>query len=231
MGYVLIAVGIALIVFGGVVLLRYSDRPGATVKWLGTMEMSSAGAGLPLIGLGVVCLVLAIVPNPIRGSSDTSKDAADETAVEEVEPSADTSVRPGVARTVVDACFAPVIGSLPEDRVGRVEVGMREMDVIRPDQSRDEPFGVILTENGEGIGAIRFRRYAGSNSSEDLYKVEAIVDSSCQPVSRLRNVSRGGDPRALVNWDVLGMRLGDHEYQLRIGGETGIGVGPFTRMP
>jgi hypothetical protein len=49
---VLLAVGTALVVFGSLVLLRFPDRPGGRLAWRG-MEVGSAGAGLPLIALGV----------------------------------------------------------------------------------------------------------------------------------------------------------------------------------
>jgi len=48
-----------LIVFGGFVLLRFSDRPGGEFEFHG-MKIHSVGAGLPLIVLGVVAVVLAV---------------------------------------------------------------------------------------------------------------------------------------------------------------------------
>jgi hypothetical protein len=40
----LIAVGIAVAVFGALVLLRFPDRPGGKIAWQG-LEVSSVGAG------------------------------------------------------------------------------------------------------------------------------------------------------------------------------------------
>ena len=107
---------------------------------------------------------------------------------------------------------------------------MRELEVIGQHQPLESPFGIIFTENGQQIGAIRLRLYRAGSSTADLYKIEAIVDAACAPVEQLRNVSRGGNPRELVNWDTVRMRLGEHEYELRIGGEAGISVGRFTRV-
>ena len=57
---VLLVVGLALIVFGAFVLIRMPLRPGGTIKtkWF---EVSSVGAGLPLIVLGVAAIVVARV--------------------------------------------------------------------------------------------------------------------------------------------------------------------------
>jgi hypothetical protein len=226
---ILLALGLGLIAFGAIVLLRYSDRPGGTVKWLG-LELSSAGAGLPLIALGIGCIVLVVLRGPAASADRTPRDAGASGAA-----SGDSGQRaaavPGdsAARAASSDCLEALFASLPRDRVATVEAGMRALQVIGPHQLLDSPFGVVLTENGERIGAIRLRLYRGTNASADLYKVEAIVDAACQPVQELRNASRGGNPRELVNWDTLRMRLGGHDYEMRIGGEGDIGVGHFHR--
>ena len=53
--FVLLIVGILLLLFGGVVLLKFPNKPGGRIA-MGTLEISSVGAGLPLIVLGVICL-------------------------------------------------------------------------------------------------------------------------------------------------------------------------------
>ena len=50
--------GAALAVFGAVVLIRFPDRPGGRIAWRG-LEISSTGAGLPIVVIGVGCLLLA----------------------------------------------------------------------------------------------------------------------------------------------------------------------------
>lgn len=65
---VLLIVGVALVLFGGFVLIRMPTRPGGTIKtkWF---EVSSVGAGLPLIVLGVAAIVASQV-NPFSGDGD-----------------------------------------------------------------------------------------------------------------------------------------------------------------
>ena len=218
MHLILVAVGIALIVFGAVVLLRFSDRPGGSIKWLG-MEMSSTGAGLPLVGLGVGCILFAVM-SPSGAS--------------EVPTAENESVSPAGGRTqlaqgaVPEDCFAAAIESIAADRVKTIEMGMRDVVVLRPDQAPEQPFGIILTENGQTIGSLRVRLFRLGNTSDDLYRIEELIDSSCKPVEPLSN-SRGGPPRDLINWDTVRMKLGDYQYLLRIGGEGGVEVGEFTK--
>jgi hypothetical protein len=204
----LLVLGGALVVFGAVVLLRYSDRPGGTLKWQG-VEVSSSGAGLPLIALGIGCVVLAVVRRP----------------------AAPTDVTPPVsAATAGDSSECLKIRALPADRVDTVEAGMRDLELIGAHESLAPPFGIVLTDGGRPVGTLRVRRFAGSSSASDLYRIEAVVDAACRPVRALRNTSRGGDPRELVNWDTVRLQLGGRAYDLRIGGEGAIGVGRFARV-
>ena len=55
---VLTASGILIAVFGAVVLIKFPDRPGGRIAWRG-LEISSTGAGLPIIVLGIGFLMLA----------------------------------------------------------------------------------------------------------------------------------------------------------------------------
>ena len=72
---VLVVVGIALIVLGAVVLVWKPLLPGGTIKakWF---EVSSVGAGLPLIVLGVATIVIGVVdPFDRDGGEDDEPEA------------------------------------------------------------------------------------------------------------------------------------------------------------
>ena len=60
---VLLGLGIAVAVFGAFVLVRFPERPGGTISWKG-LNISSKGAGLPLIALGVAAAAFAVVRGP-----------------------------------------------------------------------------------------------------------------------------------------------------------------------
>ncbi len=56
----LLVVGLALVGFGALMLLILPDRPGGKVAWHG-FEVSSIGAGLPLIVTGVIAVAISAV--------------------------------------------------------------------------------------------------------------------------------------------------------------------------
>lgn len=212
----LLLLGVALVAFGALVLLKYSDRPGGTIKWLGA-EVSSKGAGLPLIALGVGCIGFAAVRFPLASPGpDPIIPPPPETSATR-RPDSDTS------------CVAALLSGVPRDRIHTVEVGMGDVEIIGSHQKLDAPFVLLLTENGQRIGALRLRLYQASNSA--VYKIEQAIDAGCANVEEMRNTSRGGNPRELLNWDTLRETLGAHQYDLRIGGDGNINVGYFTRIP
>jgi hypothetical protein len=74
----LTVLGFLLVVVGVFVLVRYSKAPGGTIKFVG-LEVSSGGAGLPLIALGIGCvLVAANVKTPGKPGDAGSTSAARE---------------------------------------------------------------------------------------------------------------------------------------------------------
>lgn len=207
----LLALGVILIVFGAVILLRYSDRPGGTIKWMGA-EVSSTGAGLPLIALGVACVIFGV----------KAYTPVDDHTKPKPEP-------PSIAVTTNDSCLVGLLDSIPPERIGTFEVG-GQGEVVGAHVAVKSPFALLLTENGKRIGALRLALYAAKNHADDVYKIERSVDARCIEVTDIQNVSRGGDPRRLINFDTMGETLPSGRYQLRIGGEGGIYVSEFVRI-
>jgi hypothetical protein len=58
--YVLLVIGIVLVIFGGLVLVKFPDKPGARIHWRG-VEIRSTSAGLPLIVLGLMTMALMAI--------------------------------------------------------------------------------------------------------------------------------------------------------------------------
>jgi hypothetical protein len=76
----LLLIGLGVVILGAVVLLVFPNRPGGTIRLPGGGEVNSAGAGLPLIVVGVVAVGYAAthrsvpplpgpVPVPVASSS------------------------------------------------------------------------------------------------------------------------------------------------------------------
>ncbi len=64
---ILVIVGVAIVVLGAFILLLFPDRPGGRIAWQGA-EVSSIGAGLPLIVVGIAAI--AIGGNGVIGGGD-----------------------------------------------------------------------------------------------------------------------------------------------------------------
>ena len=88
---------------------------------------------------------------------------------------------------------------------------------------------IKLTDNHVVIGALRFRFHRVG----DYFDIEEVLDSKCQAVEGLRNLSRqspvdgNNKPK---NWDTLQIPLGAHEYSLRLGCYAGICNAVFRKL-
>ena len=205
--FTVMVVGLGLVIFGALVLLKFPNRPGGKIGWNG-VEISSVGAGLPLIFLGVVCIVI----------SNTSIPAEFDIWNREPESNGQTS-------SGSDDCFEYFQG-MPKDRVKTLEEGAQDVQLIGPHQSKDEAIAIKFTENNQPIGAIKFYFYSNNN----MFKVETVVDSNCQPIEEYSNIDRGGDKHVLQNWDTLQIRFEDSTYELCLGYDAGMIDTNFRRV-
>lgn len=215
---VLLIAGVALLVFGAFVLLRFPDRPGGTIAWHG-VEVSSVGGGLPLVVLGVVAIAIATLRGPDEtagtgGTAGATGPAAQTVAPSTPEPPTDAS------------CFDRYFANIPNDRVVDLEEGAQDIDVIGPGQSKQGTVGIRLDALGRPIGAFRFQFFPGSG---DVFKIETVVDSQCRETEEFSNVSRPSDKRTLQNFDTLRLQLGGRFYEVRFGGGATIRLN-FTRV-
>jgi hypothetical protein len=212
----LLVVGIALVAFGALILLLFPDRPGGQIAWQG-FQVSSIGAGLPIIVVGVVSIGFA----GVRGVGGDNA-AATLAAVQDGREASATPAQETTAGTGSEACFRDI----PEEEHRTVEVGTRDFELVRPDQPKGEPVWIVFTDLENPIGGLRFR-FLESNT---LFRILSVVDADCSPVEPVENVSRGGDPYILENWDVVRLQFGDAFYDLRIGAESDIKLDYFQRV-
>jgi len=132
-------------------------------------------------------------------------------------------------------CFKTFFQEIPADRVSPVAVGVRDFDIIRPQQKKQGIFGIKFTDVGQPSVQFEILPIGGiiifSNPENSIFGVVSVVDGRCVPIEEYSNVSRGGDKNTLQNYDVLEIRFGNDVYNLRIGlGETGIGVNHFIKV-
>ncbi|MGH8888049.1 MAG: PASTA domain-containing protein [Egibacteraceae bacterium] len=135
----LLIFGTALAGLGVLVLFKFPDRPGGTIR-LHRMEVSSAGAGLPLIALGITAMAFSAVgaglsdgtplPRPIARPSPTSTSSA--------------TTSPAVAGNWVGRLVDPVTGELAASGVAVSEVPVvdeskREGEIVAQDPAPGQP--------------------------------------------------------------------------------------------
>ena len=52
-------------------------------------------------------------------------------------------------------------------------------------------------------------------SNNQIFKIEKVVDSTCQKIEEYSNIDRGGDKNVYQNFDSVQMQFGDYKYVLR----------------
>lgn len=95
------------------------------------------------------------------------------------------------------------------DRVGSVEAGATDYDVITAGQPKTGTIGMTFTTNARPIGAIRFAFFPQNR----IFKIESIVDARCRPVDDYENLA-GADKRALNDSGTVRLSLAGGFYDL-----------------
>lgn len=199
----LAAVGVVLVALGALILLRFPDRPGGSVAFLG-MEVSSIGAGLPLIALGLLAVVLAV--DQRRGSSGTPS-TTDRTTT-----AAAPSEQPGVP-----GCMAEFFEASPQVPAERRKYLPRrrseDIDVLKPGEPKDTEFGLILKDHGAAVGAVKMRYDADAEE----FPLDGIVDAACEPVpwTTEQDESTQNPPVAFLSDDIR-FTLGETRYTINL---------------
>lgn len=213
---VLVVLGIVLVVFGALVLLWFPSRPGGKLRFSG-LEVSSIGAGLPLIALGVLAVALAVVQQPDRGSGGNGvRTAPTDTDRPSTPPTSPTGTNVPVPHDVPD-CITAFFGAQPEvpgDRQRELPAGVIDWDVLRPEESKRDEFGLVFTDSGQVVGAAKM--------SYDIlakqFNVDNIVDGECNPVGWTATNTTGNNPASVPEYDNLQMRLGADRYTVVLEG-------------
>jgi hypothetical protein len=200
---VLIVLGVAVVVFGAVILLLFPDRPGGKIAWQGA-EVSSIGAGLPLIVVGIVAVGLAgtgVIGNDEDGGGETSG-------------SAGNAGTPAAIK-----CPDDLAKSLPAQRVATVESGANAQIIAGPSASKTQPFGLRLTDGGETVGAVSATFFPASG----VFK-GTIVDADCHATKVQSLVPGEGSLEAVPNNADVRLDLMGQSYVLNFGGGSDIRV-------
>ncbi|MCA1566990.1 MAG: hypothetical protein LC803_15345 [Acidobacteria bacterium] len=216
---VLAVLGVALVLFGGWLLVKLPDRPGGKLA-LGKVEVSSVGAGLPLVVLGVVCVVLS-ASGDLRGMIGLPPDKPPTPTITPTP----TATPPHTPTPASGDCLNPYVAAIPADLVASVEVGEANVSLISPAPATNKAFAIKFTNENAPLGAIKLSLY--ENHGRYIFKIASVVDASCQPASY--RVIGAGDQRTLHDWDTIKIDFGGVAYEARMGYKAGIELNYFKR--
>jgi hypothetical protein len=200
---ILLVVGVGVVVLGALVLLLFPDRPGGKIAWQG-VEVSSIGAGLPLIVVGLAAI--AIWSGGVIGGD--GGDSGDQTIA-------------------TLKCPDDLTKSVPPQRVATVESGANAQIIAGPTMSKTEPFGLRLTDGGRTVGAMTARFVPASG----VFKVQSFVDANCN-VGQVQNLAQPGQSplSAIPTWSDVRIDLLGRSYRFNLGsgGDIRVNFSPFV---
>jgi hypothetical protein len=202
---VLVAVGVVLVALGAVVLLRFPDRPGGTVKLLG-LEVNSVGAGLPLVALGLAA-VAAVVVGPLGDAAST--DADDDGG------GGGSGGVAGPPPAGAPACLATWFDEAPAVTVARrraLPAERDDVDVLGADEAKAEEFGLVLTDRGDVVGALKMTFDVDANQ----FGIDGAVDGDCAPTTWRADGRPGPDPDLVNTSEMLRLALAGRDYSIEL---------------
>jgi hypothetical protein len=203
---VLLVVGVGVVVLGALILLLFPDRPGGRIAWQG-IEVSSIGAGLPLIVVGIVAIGLSgggvVGGGGGDGTSGTGQKSAKLKCPDDLE------------------------ASLPPERIANVEVGADGQIVVGPAASKTPSFGLRFTDGGDTVGAITARFFPASN----VFKIQTVVDADCR-AGKIVSLEGGGViPDTIPNYRNVRIDFMGRSYLLNLGGGSDIRLNFYNFVP
>jgi hypothetical protein len=200
------------------------EMPPTRQKWSAVVSLVLITAGLLLYVAPAAPGVVAAPPSPTPLPAMATQPAASLTEALPTAPDASaeqaSSSLPAPAELSTGAgCLVDFFASIPENLITSMEVGASKDLPTAAETSS----GIILEEFGQPVTALTFMLF----EDDQLFKIAAVVDAACQPVE-FENISRGGDPSVLQNWDTLQVSTAGGDYVLRFGyyaGETSVDTG------
>jgi hypothetical protein len=168
------------------------------------MEVSSIGAGLPVIALGLLAVVLAVQQQ--RGDSGTPS------TTNRASTAAAAPEQAGVPR-----CMAEFFDASPEVVTERRKYLPRrqgeDVDILKPGEPKDTEFGLVLKDRGAVVGAVKTRYDADAEE----FPLDGIVDAACKPVpwTTEQDESTQNPPVAFLSDDIR-FTLGETAYNINL---------------
>jgi hypothetical protein len=212
MALVAAVLGVALVALGAVVLLRFPDRPGGRVRLLG-LEVSSLGAGLPVIALGV----LVVLAGGLSASDDTSTSSTPSTESSSSGSGGGGSGSANVRAMPADlpACAARFFRRSPrvsDDRRRALPAEAEDVDVIGAGEPKRDEFALVLTQVGRFLGAVKL----SYDPDASQYAIAGAIDRRCRAIPWSSRDTPASKPDIVNNFDELRLRLDARDYLIEL---------------
>ena len=100
------------------------------------------------------------------------------------------------------------------DNISFIELGSKDIRV----ESKLQKATLVLRENNKQIALVLLNALADNK----MFKIDSVIDSSCEKISTYFNHSVGGDKQTLNDWETLGLSTDGNTYFLRLGYVDGL---------
>ena len=201
----LIVLGVALVALGALLLLWFPDRPGGEVRLLG-LQVSSIGAGLPLVALGVL---VSVVGATSAGGAEQS------TSTQSSDGGGSGGLVSGPPPDDAPACLAAFFGAKPTVSVRRqrtLPVGAEDVEVLAAEESKQLEFGLVLTSGDRVLGAAKL----SYDDPTRRFRIAGIVEPDCAPARWTASDVPGPNPSSVGQYSNLRTVLGSDTYMIEL---------------
>jgi hypothetical protein len=202
---VLLVLGVVLVALGALVLLRFPDRPGGVVRLMG-LQVSSVGAGLPLIALGVLVSVIAATG---MGDDATTSGSSSDTS------GGDSGAVSGPPPDDAPACLAGYFAAAPNvglQRQRSLPAATDDVKVLAAEESKREEFGVVPIDGGTVLGAAKMSYDVVSKR----FRIDGLADARCAPLRWMSPNAPGVNPTSLGESSHIRARFGSDPYDIEL---------------
>jgi TIR domain len=216
----------------------FLDKLAEVARPLFAKWQVKAGLVILLIGLLTPLMPASFFRPFFRpGGDETPTPTPAATATPGTTPTPGATPTPALTPTTTPAplskCFREF---LPEDRW--VDINYGDPDdriVIRQNQPKGGPAGILLTGGGREVGAVRFHfvRWGKDETGGDsgYYEIEQVIGTDCRSAEGFSNLSGEGVIPGRKNWEWLDLPLGGRHYGLRIAYKEDAIVAQFLPKP
>jgi len=122
----------------------------------------------------------------------------------------------GGGTLTLEGCLTDFFETVEPDRIRAYEVGADDADVISTAQPKGPPVGMVVTEGGQAVAALK----VALNTSTAAFTIDSVVDDHCNPIAyRIEGASEVAG--VAQSYDDVVFELGGRGYAISLSYETG----------